>query len=90
MTDNRILDVNLHACKDIPTIYSIALQVCKDMNISISEMRSRSRRENLVQARYELSIQAKEYGYTREQMAAFLGRHHSSITYLINKYNPPA
>jgi len=89
MADKRILDVNLETCIDVPSIYSISIQACKDMNVSISEIRSRSRKAKLVHARYELSIQAKEYGYTREQIAAFLGRHHSSITYLINNYNPP-
>jgi len=89
MADNRILYVNLEPCKNVCSIYSIALEVCRQLDVDIAKVRSKSRKAHLVEARHEIAMRATVQRYTREEIAAFLHRDQSSITYLINNYTPP-
>jgi chromosomal replication initiation ATPase DnaA len=86
---NNILDVNLKPCTLKKGIYSIALQVCSELDVSISDVRSKSRKAELVEARHEIATRAKVHRYTREQIGDVLNRDHSSVTHLINDYTKP-
>jgi len=86
---NSILDVNLEPCKLKKGIYNLALDVCQEMNLSIANLRSSSRKAELVEARHEIATRATVHQYTREQIAQVLNRDQSSITHLLNNYQRP-
>lgn len=58
---------------------------CKDFNISMTILMTRSRKQELVDIRYEFIKAAYVSGYKCTTIARFLKRDHSTILHAINK-----
>lgn len=69
------------------SVHSIILRVCKERNISIIQLLSKSRKQHLVKARIEVTRRAKDKGHTLTRIGEELGRDHSTIHHYLKQIN---
>ena len=68
----------------------MALQVCKKYNISLGELRSGSRRRDVVRARESIYwIAVRELGYSGADVARYLGVTNSCVTRFVASGQKP-
>ena len=71
-------------------IAELAQQVCKKYNISLGELRSGSRRRDVVEARCSISwIAVRELGYSGADVARYLGVSNSCVTRFVASGKKP-
>lgn len=65
-------------------ITRIRLQIASSHGLTVDEMIGRSKMHELVRARREFAIQAKQFGFTMKEIGRYLGgRDHTTILHLI-------
>ncbi len=77
-------------CQENRYLKELAQQVCKKYNISLGELRSGSRRRDVVQARGAISwIGVRELGYSGADVARNLGVPNSCVTRFVASRQQP-
>jgi len=86
-----LTDIRCKPIRPKKTLFMIALEVCSEYPVSISQIRSSSRKEEVVYVRNKfVEVAKREYEYTLQEIGSFLGgRDHSSIVHSLNNYRPP-
>jgi hypothetical protein len=69
------------------TLAQICAAVEKRYLIALAELRSWSRRADLLRGRQVISLIAKEYGYTGREIAAFLNKDPAAVTGYLRQRN---
>lgn len=64
----------------------IARSIAEKGNRRVAALRHSSRDRESVNLRSEFCFEAHENGYSYQQIGRFLGRHHSSIQYLVERH----
>jgi chromosomal replication initiator protein len=62
-----------------PTIHAIQLAVCAEFQIAQSEMLGRSRKADIVRARHEAMLRARETGASFPKIGREFHRNHSTV-----------
>ena len=87
---DELVKKNLRLSGQRKNIDDLAEKVCEKYNISRGEMRSGSRRHDIVTARGVLSwVAVRELGYSGADVARYLGVTTSCITRLVSAAKPP-
>jgi hypothetical protein len=87
---DELVKKNLRLSGQRINIDALAEKVCKKYNISSGEMRSGSRRHDVVIARGALSwIAVRELGYSGADVARYLGVTTSCVTRVVSAAKPP-
>jgi REP element-mobilizing transposase RayT len=87
---DELVKKNLRLSGQRIDIAELSQQVCKKYNISLGELRSGSRRRNVVEARCSISwIAVRELGYSGADIARYLGVSNSCVTRFVASGKKP-
>jgi chromosomal replication initiation ATPase DnaA len=67
----------------------IILRACNNHNITLSDLFSDSRKQELVRIRAEIASKARRKGYPLQDIGEALGKHHSTIMHYLEDYREP-